>query len=58
MINQEFMEMIKTPSVIRELAVYAGKRGQEIGYENVFNVSRGNNGGYTLFNKNIGGKIN
>ncbi len=42
MINQEFMEMIKTPSVIRELAVYAGKRGQEIGYENVFDYSLGN----------------
>lgn len=42
MINQEFKDMIQTPSVIRELAVYAGKRGQEIGYENVFDYSLGN----------------
>lgn len=42
MINQEFLEMIKAPSVIRELSVYATERGKEIGYENVFDYSLGN----------------
>ena len=42
MINQEFKDMIQTPSVIRALAGYANKRGQEIGYENVFDYSLGN----------------
>ena len=42
MINEEFLEMTNTPSVIRALSVYATKRGQEIGYENVFDYSLGN----------------
>ena len=42
MINQEFKDMIQAPSVIRALAGYANKRGQEIGYENVFDYSLGN----------------
>jgi len=42
MINQEFKDMIQTPSVIRALAGYANKRGAEIGYENVFDYSLGN----------------
>ena len=42
MINQEFKEMIKAPSVIRALAGYANERGKEIGYENVFDYSLGN----------------
>lgn len=42
MINQEFKEMIKAPSVIRALSVYATERGKEIGYENVFDYSLGN----------------
>lgn len=42
MINEEFKEMIKAPSVIRALSVYATERGKEIGYENVFDYSLGN----------------
>ena len=42
MINQEFKDMIKAPSVIRALSVYANERGKEIGYENVFDYSLGN----------------
>jgi len=42
MINQEFLSMISTPSVIRALSVYATERGKEIGYENVFDYSLGN----------------
>ena len=42
MISQEFKEMIKAPSVIRALSVYATERGKEIGYENVFDYSLGN----------------
>lgn len=42
MINQEFKEMLKAPSVIRALSVYATERGKEIGYDNVFDYSLGN----------------
>lgn len=42
MINQEYREMTKAPSVIRALSVYATERGKEIGYENVFDYSLGN----------------
>ena len=42
MINQEFKAMLQGKSVIRELSEYATARGQEIGYENVFDYSLGN----------------
>jgi aspartate aminotransferase len=42
MINQEFKNMLTGKSVIRELAEFATRRGQEIGYENVFDYTLGN----------------
>jgi aspartate aminotransferase len=42
MINQEFKNMLSGKSVIRELAEFATRRGQEIGYENVFDYTLGN----------------
>ena len=42
MINEHYLEMLGHKSVIRELAEYATARGQEIGYENVFDYSLGN----------------
>lgn len=42
MINQHFKSMLSGKSVIRELSEYATARGQEIGYENVFDFSLGN----------------
>ena len=42
MINPHYLDMLGNKSVIRELAEYAGRRGEEIGYENVFDYSLGN----------------
>ncbi len=42
MINETYKQMLSGKSVIRELSEYATKRGQEIGYENVFDFSLGN----------------
>lgn len=42
MINEQFKAMLNGKSQIRVLSEYATKRGQEIGYENVFDYSLGN----------------
>lgn len=42
MINEHYKAMLGGKSVIRELSEYATARGQEIGYENVFDYSLGN----------------
>ena len=42
MLVQKYKEMLHKKSVIRDMAEYAAKRGQEIGYENVFDYSLGN----------------
>ena len=42
MVNQKYKDRLSNKSVIRELAAYARKRGQEIGYDNVFDYSLGN----------------
>ncbi|MCL2051481.1 MAG: pyridoxal phosphate-dependent aminotransferase [Lachnospiraceae bacterium] len=42
MISQQYKDMLKGKSVIRELAEFAAARGKEIGYENVFDYSLGN----------------
>lgn len=42
MIAENYKEMLNAKSVIRELFQYATDRGQEIGYENVFDYSLGN----------------
>ncbi len=42
MINEEYKKMLGGKSVIRELSEYATARGQEIGYENVFDFTLGN----------------
>ncbi len=42
MINRQYKEMLGAKSVIRELSEYATARGNEIGYENVFDFSLGN----------------
>ena len=42
MINESYKNMLGAKSVIRELSEYATRRGQEIGYENVFDFSLGN----------------
>lgn len=42
MINEQYKEMLKGKSVIRELSEFASARGKEIGYENVFDYSLGN----------------
>lgn len=42
MIVQSYKAMLQAKSVIRQLSEFAAKRGQEIGYENVFDYSLGN----------------
>ena len=42
MINEKYKKMLSAKSVIRELSEYATARGEEIGYENVFDFSLGN----------------
>ena len=42
MIVQTYKNMLQAKSVIRECSEFAAKRGQEIGYENVFDYSLGN----------------
>ena len=42
MINEQYKAMLRAKSVIRELSEFAVARGQEIGYENVFDFSLGN----------------
>ncbi|MCM3570254.1 pyridoxal phosphate-dependent aminotransferase [Neobacillus mesonae] len=42
MISEQYKNMLKGKSVIRELAEFAAARGKEIGYENVFDYSLGN----------------
>ncbi len=42
MINEQYKGMLSGKSQIRVLSEYATKRGQEIGYENVFDYSLGN----------------
>lgn len=42
MVNQKYLAMLGNKNVIRELSEYATARGQEIGYENVFDFSLGN----------------
>lgn len=42
MISKQYQSMLSGKSVIRELSEYATARGQEIGYENVFDYSLGN----------------
>ncbi len=42
MINEQYKQRIYAKSVIRELSEYATARGEEIGYENVFDFSLGN----------------
>ncbi len=42
MINKHYKDMLGHKSVIRELSEYATRRGEEIGYENVFDYSLGN----------------
>ena len=42
MVNEQYKSRLSAKSVIRELAEYATARGEEIGYENVFDYSLGN----------------
>lgn len=42
MLVQKYKDMLSGKSVIRELSEFAAARGQEIGYENVFDYSLGN----------------
>ena len=42
MLVQKYRDMLSGKSVIRELSEFAAARGQEIGYENVFDYSLGN----------------
>lgn len=42
MLVQKYKEMLSAKSVIRQLSEFAAARGQEIGYENVFDYSLGN----------------
>ena len=42
MIVQKYKDMLQGKSVIRQLSEFATARGQEIGYENVFDYSLGN----------------
>ena len=42
MINKHYLEMLGNKNIIRVLSEYATARGQEIGYENVFDFSLGN----------------
>ncbi len=42
MLVQKYRDMLSGKSVIRELSEFATARGQEIGYENVYDFSLGN----------------
>ena len=42
MINKKYRDMLDNKSVIRELSEFAAKRGNEIGYDKVFDFSLGN----------------
>lgn len=42
MVVQKYKDMLKGKSVIRQLSEFATARGEEIGYENVFDYSLGN----------------
>ena len=42
MLVQKYRDMLSGKSVIRQLSEFAAARGQEIGYENVFDYSLGN----------------
>ncbi len=42
MIAEQYKSMLDAKSVIREMSQYATKRGEEIGYDNVFDYSLGN----------------
>ena len=42
MISEHYKSMLSGKSVIRILSEFATKRGEEIGYENVFDYSLGN----------------
>ncbi len=42
MLVQKYKDMLSGKSVIRQLSEFAAQRGQEIGYENVFDYSLGN----------------
>jgi len=42
MISQDYKSMLSGKSVIRQLSEYATARGEQIGYENVFDYSLGN----------------
>lgn len=42
MLVQKYVDMLSAKSVIRQLSEFATARGQEIGYENVFDYSLGN----------------
>ncbi len=42
MLVQKYIDMLSAKSVIRQLSEFATARGQEIGYENVFDYSLGN----------------
>lgn len=42
MISKKYADMLNQKSVIREMFMYGVKRGEEIGYENVFDYSLGN----------------
>ena len=42
MLVQKYRNMLSGKSVIRQLSEFATARGQEIGYENVFDYSLGN----------------
>lgn len=42
MLVQKYKDMLSAKSVIRQLSEFAAARGQEIGYENVFDYSLGN----------------
>ncbi len=42
MINEHYLNMLSNKNIIRVLSEYATARGQEIGYENVFDFSLGN----------------
>ena len=42
MVSEQYKVMLSGKSVIRTLSEFAAKRGEEIGYENVFDYSLGN----------------
>lgn len=41
MVSEQYKAMLSGKSVIRTLSEFAAKRGEEIGYENVFDYSLG-----------------